>query len=142
MRRDSLVESGMMTSYGEWTGKYGVHSWEEFLNNPQAQEAAMSDWSDRIDHYIRSNHAARLTKQITGIKEDITVTESGLAAAIHKEGPGAVRAYFGWLEQHGWNSRDHQEEMKKLKPEQRRSFLAVETRLREFQRTSYKSPQR
>jgi hypothetical protein len=67
--------------------------------------------SDRIDHYIRSNHRARVNRKITAVGGDITVTESGLAAAIHKEGPGGVREYLRWLEGHGLNSRDQQNAM-------------------------------
>ena len=138
MRRDVLIENGLMTQYEEWTGKYGIRSWQDFLNNPQAQEAALVDWSESTDRYIRARHASHLNRQITGIKADIAVTESGLAAAIHKEGPGGVSAYFRWLDRHGWNSRDHQAEMQSLRSPVRDSFLAIETRLREFQNIPYK----
>jgi hypothetical protein len=134
MRQGALRDTNMIDGQGNWTGKFGVRSWQEFLENPQAQEAAFSEWKKRLETSVRNNHLARIGKTITGIKGDISVTESGLVAAMHKRGPTGVIRYFRWLESKGWNSKDHQKEMP---TDSRDSFLEIETRLREFQDVEY-----
>ncbi len=111
MRPGALTDTKMIDAQGNWTGKFGVRSWQEFLENPQAQEAAFSEWKGLLETSVQTHHLQRLGKTITGLKADITVTESGLVAAMHIRGRAGVIRYFEWLENKGWNSRDHIQEI-------------------------------
>lgn len=136
MRKDALIDAGMMRQDGSWTGKYGIENDIQFLNNPAAQDAALKDLMDRIDGYIRDKgHSGRIGKTIDGVVEKFQINQSGLAAAIHKEGIGAVGNYFKWLESNKWTSRG---DIETLPKEQKRSFKATETRLRLFRDVPYK----
>ena len=77
---------------GEFTGKDGVFSIKDFLNNPQAQENAQIIFKKRQWGYLKACGADKyLGKTINGY----TVTASGLLAAAHLKGAGAVRQYLG-----------------------------------------------
>ena len=73
---------------GTWTDKakaYGVNSYEDFLNSPEAQEAAIRASIKKNWEYIRNNgYDKYIGKEIHGIK----VTASGLLAACHLVGIG------------------------------------------------------
>jgi hypothetical protein len=136
MRAPALIDIGLMTKDGRATGKYGINSWEDFLNNPDAQEAAMIDWTIVLEGYMQKyGVAARIGRTITGIKDKITITEGGLIAAMHKQGWRGTLRYLEWLEKHDWNSRDHQHDMQ---PDLKDGFLSIETRLRRFQDVPYR----
>lgn len=125
----------MIDAQGRWTGKFGVRSWQEFLENPQAQEAAFRELKGLLETSVQANHSQRLGKTITGIRANITVTQAGLVAAMQKRGRGGVIEYFQWLESNGWNSRDHIQEIPPGNTRNR--YLEIETRLREFQDVDY-----
>ena len=76
---------------GEFTGKDGVFSIKDFLNNPQAQENAQIIFKKRQWGYLK---ACGADKYIGKIINGYTVTASGLLAAAHLKGAGAVRQYL------------------------------------------------
>ncbi|MDR7867900.1 MAG: hypothetical protein RIN56_13925 [Sporomusaceae bacterium] len=73
---------------GTWTDKakaYGVNSYEDFLNSPEAQEAAIRASIKKNWEYIRNNgYDKYIGKEIHGVK----VSASGLLAACHLVGIG------------------------------------------------------
>lgn len=132
MRRPALVEIGLLDENHFWTGKFGIRGWRDFLNNPDAQEAAMIQWAEKMEGYASNEGYLRhVGRRITGIKGDITVTEGGLIAAMHNVGGTGLRRYFEWLESHGWNSRRYEAEMPVR-------FMPIEARLRAFQDVGYR----
>lgn len=84
---------------GTWSGKYGATSKETFLNSPEVQLAVITAYESRVwNSYLKSNGSAAYVGQtINGI----LITESGLIAAAHLVGPGAVAA---WLKSGGTTS--------------------------------------
>lgn len=68
----------------------GVYNTQEFLNNPELQEAAFYANASRNKWILR-----REIKRFDGKKMNgILVTESGILAAAHLAGPGSVKKYL------------------------------------------------
>jgi hypothetical protein len=65
---------------------------------------------------------------VSGVKAQITVTESGLLAAAHRQGAGMVKQYLDHQRRHNWTTNP-----KTFPKNKKNQFLSVETRLREFQ---------
>ena len=117
----------------EWTGplarKLGIESVKEFLASPLAQEEAFQAYLEKTENYLRNNGVtAYVGRTIDGIRGKITITESNLLAAGHRWGAGTVNMYLAHLKAHNWTS-----DSSTFPDKHRRAFLAVETRLREFQ---------
>lgn len=79
---------------GRWTGKHGVNSKQDFLNNKNnAQERAIREamslkWS-RLNGELRQR--GRSTRDFIGRRQrGIVITNSGLLAAAHLRGPRAA----------------------------------------------------
>ncbi len=68
---------------GEWTGKDGVWSKEDFLNNPQAQENAIREYHRKVWKYIK---ALGLDKYVGRTIGGVLITESGLLGGAHLVG--------------------------------------------------------
>ena len=49
-----LQAAGMMDKHGNWTGKYGIHSRDQFLADPRAQERALSDFLSVTERQLRA----------------------------------------------------------------------------------------
>jgi hypothetical protein len=129
MTGDALEEAGMIDASGRWTGKYGIHSADQFLGNRGAQEKALADYLPKLGAQLEKNGAAsHIGQKIEGIKQDFEVTPNGLYAAAHRWGARSVRQYLDFQESNGWKS-----DVSRFPPDQREKFLAIETRLREFQ---------
>ncbi|MBR5555699.1 hypothetical protein IKU74_06795 [bacterium] len=76
---------------GQFTGKDGVYSIEDFLKNKQAQENAQKAFKQVQWEQLKAIGADKyIGKEINGVK----VTQSGLLAAAHLKGPGAVKEYL------------------------------------------------
>jgi hypothetical protein len=75
---------------GRWTGKDGVNSKEDYLNNPKAQERAVRFFARRNWGYIR--RLGSLQQYVGRTINGIRVTESGLLAAVHLVGVGESAA--------------------------------------------------
>lgn len=81
---DALKDAGYRDlKTGEWTGKNGVKSEEDFLNNTEAQEEAIKTYTKKQRGYLKNNGAIGFI----GKKfKDVPITESGLVAAAHLVG--------------------------------------------------------
>lgn len=73
---------------GNWTGKFGVTSLDDFLANPDAQTHAVTVYHAQVWHTLRRVYGAEtyLGSTLNGI----TITQSGLVAAAHLVGAGKV----------------------------------------------------
>ena len=76
---------------GEFLGKDGVFSIQDFLNNPSAQENTQIIFKKRQWGYLKALGAHKyLGQMINGYK----ITASGLLAGAHLKGAGAVISYL------------------------------------------------
>lgn len=75
---------------GQFTGKDGVNSVEDFLNNPIAQENAQREYLQKQWSYIKDNAENFKNKDIKGNP----VTYSGLLAGAHNSGNGYANIYM------------------------------------------------
>ena len=76
---------------GIFTGKDGVKSIQDFLNNPTAQENAQIIFKKKQWGYLKSVGA---DKYIGKIINGYTITPSGLLAGAHLKGAGSVIKYL------------------------------------------------
>lgn len=74
---------------GSWTGKDGINSKADFLADPAAQESAIRAYMKLQWSYLGDARAYE-GQTVHGIK----ITESGLLAAAHLLGAGAVRNFL------------------------------------------------
>lgn len=113
---------------GVWSKASGIASDEEFLNNPLAQEIALKEYLARNEKILRyGGFEPPLGQVIRGLEGELTVTENGLAAAMHREGAPAVKRYLKALASQNWISDESQW------PEKQRPMIrAIEDRLRDF----------
>lgn len=155
MRVPALKDAGLIDGTGNWTGKYGVRSVEEFKRNPRAQEQAFADFMQRAEDHVRKAGLTKyLHRDLDGKAAKFKVSESGLMAAAHRQGAGMVKAYFDFKDRTHWQKTDfdnipepdQQAVMalqRGLKAHERQSaakaFASVETRLREFSDTRYRT---
>lgn len=80
-----------------WTGKFGAISLNVFRSSGTIQMKAINEWINRLCRYSRSKNLNEFYgSTITGAKgyEDFEVTESGVIAAIHLKGSGAVKSFL------------------------------------------------
>ena len=119
---------------GSLTGKYGVNTKNEFLNDPVAQEKAFADVMKRNEEQLRAknnNAVQHLGRHIDGIKAKFKISLSGLLAAAHREGAEQVKRYLDHQKAQKWVSRP------KTFPAGPRIFKSIETRLRTFENISH-----
>lgn len=76
---------------GGWTGKYGAWSANEFLLSQRAQDKAADEWVKLMWHYIELKNIDGYAWQKVG---DVTLTPSGMLAATHLLGPGALKEFI------------------------------------------------
>ena len=125
---------GLQRKDGSFTGKYGVNSRDDFLENRKTQEQALADSvADNLRQLKSKGATKKIGQKIAGIRANITVTENGLVAAALREGAGATNLYLKHLQRHGWKS-----DPSTFPTKFRGEFLAVETRLREFENIAHK----
>lgn len=86
-RADGTAQNDWKAAY--WTGKDGVASKADFLADPAAQEGAIRAYMKLQWSYL-GEARAYAGQKVHGIK----VTESGLLAAAHLLGAGAVRSFL------------------------------------------------
>ena len=89
MGKSALTEAGYYKN-GKYTGKDGVYSDNDFLNNPEAQEKAMYLFTQKQWSYIKGFATKYTGKYINGIH----ITYSGMIAASHLLGPGGLYNYL------------------------------------------------
>jgi len=100
MGEAALIDAGYYTKSskiynndwrGQFVGKDGVRSMQDFLNNPNAQENAQMIFKKKQWGYLKALGAHKYSgKIINGFK----VTDSGLLAAAHLKGAGSVIKYL------------------------------------------------
>lgn len=83
---------------GEFVGKDGVRSLQDFLNTPRAQENAQIIFKKKQWGYLKAVGAHNYLGLIIN---DILMTPSGLLAGAHLKGAGSVIEY---LKSHGHNN--------------------------------------
>lgn len=81
---------------GNWTGKFGVTSLDDFLANPDAQTHAVTAYHAQVWRTLRRVYGAET--YIGSTVNGITITQSGLVAAAHLVGAGTVG---NWLRSGG-----------------------------------------
>ena len=79
---------------GQFTGKDGVYSVSDFLNNKQAQENAVREYAKKQWMYIKHYAIQYEGKMINGI----LITQSGMIAAAHLVG---IRELYLYLKSNG-----------------------------------------
>ena len=89
MGKSALIDAGYYAA-GKFTGKDGVYSKEDFLNNPQAQENAMRIYKQKQWGYIKGFAPKYSGKYINGIH----ITYSGMLAAAHLNGQAKLNEYL------------------------------------------------
>ena len=94
---------GWQDEYGNWTAKakaQGVASEADFLNKPDAQEAALGAYFKRNDEQLDRNGSRRHLgeKYVSPIGKGFVVTEAGLAAAAHRSGAPMTKHVLEKLE--------------------------------------------
>jgi len=73
---------------GGFTGKLGVLSASDFLDSPDAQDAAVAEWMPRLWRYLE---AVDLDTALGHVIDGVHLTASGLLAGAHLLGAGGVR---------------------------------------------------
>jgi len=76
---------------GEWTGKNGIYSKDDFLKNPKVQDKAADEWFALLWKRIQR---LGLDKYVGQTVDGIEITESGLIAAAHLKGVGALKKFL------------------------------------------------
>lgn len=76
---------------GGFTGKDGIRSVQDFLNNPAVQDEAARDWMRIMWRYIRAEGLSRYAwREVGGVQ----MTPSGMLAATHLLGTGALKQFI------------------------------------------------
>lgn len=76
---------------GGWTGKHGVRSASDFLNNERAQDKAAEEWLKLMWHYIELQNLDSYAWSEVG---NMTLTPSGMLAATHLLGADSLARYI------------------------------------------------
>lgn len=76
---------------GKFTGKDDIHSLNDFLNNPTAQENAQKLFIKKQWQYLKAAGADKYLGQTVG---GVRITGSGLIAGAHLKGVGCVLNYL------------------------------------------------
>jgi hypothetical protein len=74
-----------------WMGKNGIHSKDDFLNSPSAQEDAVREFHKKLNGYI---HHYGLDEAIGKTINGVEITMSGLLAGAHLVGAGGLIEYI------------------------------------------------
>ncbi|MEM7122259.1 MAG: hypothetical protein AAF563_13330 [Pseudomonadota bacterium] len=136
----ALDDIGLVDGNGEWYG-HPYPDLEEFLGSPQLQNLALAACLKVTQGYLTQTYTREvepgnseevspydfLGQEIEGKVRTFEVTESGLLAAAHRWGAGNVLAYLLHQRENKWVTDEEGFGGKKD------VFLAIETRLREFQ---------
>ena len=131
---------GAMDESGNWNPDYypGISSRKDYLDNRFAQERIFHDVMRDYDDQLMCKGAYDfLGENIVGLKDAITVTDAGLLAAAHRQGPEKVRQYLQRQQDNGWNTRKWINLMDWVAPSDAAKFRSIETRLRLLQNVPY-----
>src|SRR5215217_4143895 len=75
-----------------WTGKDGINSLQDFLNNPAVQDKALGEYYDYLWH--TEIPQLGLTKYLGTEVAGVTLTESGLLAGAHLVGADGLARFL------------------------------------------------
>ena len=133
MSDKALRDANMKNTTGQWTGKFGVYSDQDFLKNKEAQEQAM-DWYMTKNAKSMKNHKSYsyIGQEFDGIKERVKISEAGLLAAGHRQGVGEVKNFLTYLKNNNMKSGSNYPKDKEEK------FKSIETRIRQFKDTNHR----
>ena len=134
IRRGGLIDTGYLNQNNQWIGKNGIYSVDDFLSSPEKQEQV-------LDEYLKSNYNQLKNKgalnylgvPMQGIIDDFDITDTGLLAASHREGAGAVNNYLNHLVKNS-NGRYYINYDDILDKNLSEMFKRIETRLRKFEK--------
>lgn len=133
MRNPALQDAGMVDANGKWTGKFGVKSEEDFLNNPEAQEKAFGVFMEKMESYVKKTGAFKsIGVEIKGLKANFKISKAGLMSAAHRQGQVNVAKYLEFQKANGWKS-----DFSKLSPREQGEFKSIETALRTYEHIPY-----
>jgi hypothetical protein len=91
MGRPALTDVGYIDpSTGNWTGKDGISSQDDFLNNTPVQNDAVRRYYVKLWSYIPSDVRSSVGTQVGGVD----ITDSGLLAGAHLLGQGGVTRFI------------------------------------------------
>lgn len=76
---------------GGFTGKHGIRSANDFLNNKAVQDRAAKAWMKIMWKYIRADGLSRYAWRKVG---NVQMTPSGMLAATHLLGSGALKNFI------------------------------------------------
>ena len=134
IRRDGFKDAGYINNNNQWAGKNNINSTNDYLNNEQLQEKALDDFMTAKYRQLENNGSRQyLGAPIRGVVDNFTITDTGLLAASHREGAGAVHNYLSHLESDK-NGRYYMNYNNISDTRQRDMFKRIETRLREFEK--------
>lgn len=77
---------------GEWSGKNGIYSLNDFLIKPELQLMAVNDW---IDYLCKRMQILNFNQYYGKIIKGVEVTESGAIASAHLMGEGGLATFLG-----------------------------------------------
>jgi hypothetical protein len=147
MQDAALRDAKMKGDDGNWTGKWGVFSDEDFLaNKNRAQDRSYDEFLSARERYNRARgnfvHVGKVNERRRADGLPMTVTEAGIMAAAHRMGQEWVKDYLAWADGGGWRTLDTPYPMTSRLSCQGRActqadikakFDAVETWMRHFQ---------
>ena len=134
IRKGGLIDAGYINDQNQWTGKEGINSLHDFINDPTKQEKVLDDFMYSKYNQLKNNGSFNyLELPIHGLVADFVITETGLLAASHREGARAVYNYLSSLEKDD-NGQYYIDYDKIQDPMINNQFRHIETRLREFEK--------
>ena len=134
IRRDGLIDAGYINSNNQWLGKNAIYSQDDFFNNPDKQEQVLNDYLKSNYRQLQNKGALNyLGNRVEGIAGIFDITDTGLLAASHREGAGAVNRYLNNLEKNQDNNY-YMNYNKITNPSLIQMFKRIETRLRKFEK--------
>ena len=87
----ALQDTGYMNKYGRFTGKDGINSENDFLNNKEVQKSAVKEYHKKLEKQIKAYGLEKyLGKTINGIE----ITESGMIAGAHLVGTKSLKKFL------------------------------------------------
>jgi len=133
MRKPALQDAGFIDAQGNWTGKHGVNSMEDFLNKPEAQENAFGAFMKKMEGFVKHKGAFKsIGVEVDGLLDKFKITKSGLMSAAHRQGQEWVAKYLKHQKENGWKS-----DFSKLDQKTQTFFKRVEKSLRTFEGVPY-----
>lgn len=126
------MDTGYLNSNYTWTGKNGIYSADDFLNSPTKQEQILDEYLESNYNQLQNKGALNyLGTPMQGIIDNFDITNTGLLAASHREGAGAVNNYLNHLVKNQ-NGRYYINYDNISDPKMSDMFKRIETRLRKF----------